>query len=243
MRKIALAALSLLVVAAPVRAGVEEGVAAFKRGDFELAAKEFRPPAVAGNPAAQYNLAVLLSEGKGVPRDEVESVRWLRSAADQGLTVAQSSLGLTYFEGTGVARDDALAAHWSRMAADQGDGFAQAMLGVMYSAGRGVPKNHAEAYFWWTLAAAAGHKEAEEWRDAAAKWMWLQPKRLAAARNRARDWRPLASKEGATVPPGAESRTVPAARGIVSNPIVDLLLPARIAPSAVTVPPFNQTAR
>ena len=42
---------------------------------------------------AQYNLGVMCYEGRGVPRDFPEAVRWFRLAADQGHAWAQTNLG------------------------------------------------------------------------------------------------------------------------------------------------------
>ena len=59
-------------------------------------------------------------DGRGVPQDDAEAVRWYRLAADQGLADAQFSLGVMYAIGDGVPKDDAEAARWYRLAADQG---------------------------------------------------------------------------------------------------------------------------
>ncbi len=42
MRHLVLAALILIVAAVPARAGLDEGLAAWDRGDFETALNEFR---------------------------------------------------------------------------------------------------------------------------------------------------------------------------------------------------------
>jgi hypothetical protein len=41
-------------------------------------------------------------DGKGVPQDDVEAVRWYRLAADQGHANAQYNLGVMYDIGAGV---------------------------------------------------------------------------------------------------------------------------------------------
>ena len=48
------------------------------------------------DPIAQYNLGVLYTEGKGVPKNYQESIKWYRLSADQGNAEAQSSLGSMY---------------------------------------------------------------------------------------------------------------------------------------------------
>jgi hypothetical protein len=49
----------------------EEGVAAYKRGDYATALKKWRPLAEAGDATAQYNLGVMYANGYGVPQDKV----------------------------------------------------------------------------------------------------------------------------------------------------------------------------
>ena len=66
-------ALSVLIlcgvmVSMPVRAGLNEGVAAYERGDFAAALKQFRPLAAKGNAGAQNNLGVMYENGQGVPQ-------------------------------------------------------------------------------------------------------------------------------------------------------------------------------
>jgi len=49
----------LVMLVGPARAGFDEGVAAYYRGDYETALKEFRPLAEQGDADAQYNLGVM----------------------------------------------------------------------------------------------------------------------------------------------------------------------------------------
>ena len=110
-----------------------------------------------GNAKAQTNLGVRYLNGRGVPQDDAEAVRWFRQAAEQGHAKAQFNLGLMYATGRGVPQDDAEAVRWCRLAADQGDASAQFNLGVMYRDGEGVPQDEAEAVRWFRLAADQGN--------------------------------------------------------------------------------------
>ena len=115
-----------------------------------------------GDAIAQYALGVKYENGRGVPEDETEAVRWYRLAADQGLRAAQFNLGLMYLNGRGVPQDDAEAVRWYRLAAEQGDAAAQNNLGVMYATtGRGIPQDDAEAVRRYRLAAQQGHAAAQ----------------------------------------------------------------------------------
>ena len=72
MKKTTLATLILCAsLALPAQAGFEEGQAAYNRGDYATALKEWQPLAVAGNADAQYNLGWMYASGLGVPQDKV----------------------------------------------------------------------------------------------------------------------------------------------------------------------------
>jgi TPR repeat protein len=64
--------------------------------------------------------------------DKVESVKWFRLAAEQGLAQAQFNLGNAYSKGEGVSVDKVEGIKWYRLAAEQGVAGAQCNLGVMH---------------------------------------------------------------------------------------------------------------
>ena len=66
------------------------------------------------------NLAFMYDNGRGVPQDYAEALKWSRLAADQGFAAAQYNLAFAYANGQGVPQDYTEAAKWSRLAADQG---------------------------------------------------------------------------------------------------------------------------
>ena len=70
------------------------GGAAYDRGDYATALKEFRPLAEQGNADAQFNLGFMYENGLGVPQDYAEAVKWYRNAAEQGYAQGQANLGL-----------------------------------------------------------------------------------------------------------------------------------------------------
>lgn len=65
-----------------------------------------------GHGAAQFNIGVMLNNGRGVPQDHGEAARWLRKAAEQGMAEAQSYLGVMYSKGQGVPQDYKEAIRW-----------------------------------------------------------------------------------------------------------------------------------
>ena len=156
MRYLLAAALAVMLALPVAAQDFQNGVEAFRRGDYATALREWRPLAERGNATAQHNLGVMYDRGQGVPRDYVEAVKWYRKAAVQGDAPAQLNLGLLYEKGQGVPRDYVEAVKWYRKAAVQGNQWSQHDLGSMYFHGRGVPQDFVEAYIWLTLAATLG---------------------------------------------------------------------------------------
>ena len=100
---------------------------------------ELRALAEQGDADAQFNLGVMYANGRGVPEDDTEAVRWYRLAADQGNAAAQVNLGIRYDIGEGVPQDYAEAVRWYRLAANQRHARAQLNLGVQVPERRGHP--------------------------------------------------------------------------------------------------------
>ena len=146
----------LLLLPHPALADVQDGVRAYRRGDYAAALREWRPYAEQGDAAAQYNLGVLYDQGQGVPQDYGQAVKWYRLAAEQGDADAQFNLGALYAKGQGVPQDYGQAVKWYRLAAEQGHASAQVNLGVRYANGQGVPQDIVQAAKWWRLAAEQG---------------------------------------------------------------------------------------
>ena len=138
---------------------LEDGVAAYQRGDFATALRLFQPLAEHGDASAQCNIGVMYEQGRGVAQNYREAMRWFRLAAVQGNSSAQSNLGVMYHKGQGIAQDYGEAMKWYRMAAEQRNPEAQFNLGVMFEEGRGVAQDRVRAHMWYNLAAAASTDE------------------------------------------------------------------------------------
>lgn len=164
------------------QAETRKAIAAYEKGDYALAYKEFRKSAFKGDLDAQYNLAVMLYKGNGVSRDKAEAVYWFLKAAEQGDASAQYNLGVMYandqelpneyprmangelyFEvNTGKSSSNVeKSAYWYKKAAEQGHVAAQLNLGVMYNTGAGVKQDYGQAARWYEKAAAKGNAKAE----------------------------------------------------------------------------------
>ena len=105
----------------------------------------YRPIAEQGNPVAQFALATIYTEGRGVERSSEEAARWMRRAGDQGYSIAQAALGMMLEYGLGIERNQRESARWLRLAANQGSADAQLVLATKYLHGEGVEQDAEEA--------------------------------------------------------------------------------------------------
>ena len=115
----------------------------------------------AGQANAQYELAMRLVEGRGLPKDQAAAARWFERAASLGLAPAQYRLGSMYEKGVGVRRDPAAAKRWYLKAAEAGNARAAHNLAAMDAdPGAGEP-NYAEAAKWFRKAAELGLRDSQ----------------------------------------------------------------------------------
>ena len=200
MKRIALAVVLFVSMAAPSWAGVDECKAALQAADFdfEIALRECKPLAEAGDADAQTRLGWMYRAGRSVPKDWIEAERWYRKAAEQGNAEAQIALGNMHYRcgreiislcasAAPVYPDYTEAVKWYRKAAEQSDAIAQLYLGRMYVAGQGVPQDYVLAYKWLNLAAAQRSNFTQERDLVAAK---MTPSQIAEAQRLAREWTP-----------------------------------------------------
>jgi len=119
----------------------------------DSAASRFLDLAVAGEPAAQYDLAVLYASGTGVAQDPGAAASWFREAALAGNLPAAFNLGVMYERGIGVAPDMDEAVSWYRRAAARYYPAAEYNLALAYAEGRGTPQDWVAAARWYRQAA------------------------------------------------------------------------------------------
>ena len=110
---------ALLFSAGSAWADFDDGVAAYKRGDYATAFREIRPLAEQGDAVAQGMIGWHYEQGLGVPVNDAEAVKWYRKAAEQGHSKAQSNLGNMYYEGKGVLVNNVRAYMWWSLAKAQ----------------------------------------------------------------------------------------------------------------------------
>lgn len=185
---LSLVTILLALVSAPASAqDFSDGVAAFQKGDYETAIKNWMPLAHGGDAEAQRNVGIMFQQGLGVPLSEVEAAHWYRQAADNGHARAQQNLGAMYEEGAGVIQDYVEAAKWYRFAAAGGNVNAKLNLGVMLERGvPGIPLNVVRAHMWYNLAGSQGSVEAAKFREEAA--LDMSREQVAEAQRLAQEW-------------------------------------------------------
>jgi uncharacterized protein len=117
-----LAGIAVIFMCAVCAADFEAGLAAYEKGDYATAFKEWKELADEGHPAAQFNLALLYHDGRGVPQDFRNAFKWFERSANQGYSRAQLNLGAFYGVGKGVKRDYQQAYKWLSLCAATGNG-------------------------------------------------------------------------------------------------------------------------
>jgi uncharacterized protein len=115
-----------------------------------------------GNAIAQYNLAVMLSQGEGGAPDKYRAFGWFEKAARAGVPQAMHNTAVLIDEGKYVPADKEFAAQWYRRAAELGVPRSQTNLALMLFNGEGIPKNEAEALRLFIAAAETGEPSAQQ---------------------------------------------------------------------------------
>ena len=152
LTKTGLAVLALVLGAQAVVADVKTGVDAWTRGEYETAVKQWREPALKGDPDAQFNMGQAYKMGRGVKTDLVVALDWYKKAAARGHLQAADSYGhLLHYMGKVPESLPYLQA-----SADRGDPRGQYLLGTELFNGVHIEKDWVRAYALMTRASSAG---------------------------------------------------------------------------------------
>ena len=147
-----------MLASAPALADVKAGVDAWQRGDYKKAVEEWRAPALAGDPDAQFNLAQAYKLGRGVPVDPALAQSWYLKAARQGHLQAADNYALALYQDG--KRAEALP--WLEKGAMRGEPRTELVLATMLFNGDGAPRDPARAYALMSRASQQGLKSASE---------------------------------------------------------------------------------
>jgi localization factor PodJL len=117
---------------------------------------QLRNAALAGDPAAAYEVAMRFVEGRGVPANLEQAARWYERAARKGLAPAQFRYASMLEKGQGVKKDLSAAHKLYVAAAAKGHAKAMHNLAVLYAEGAVGAPDYANAAQWFRKAAEHG---------------------------------------------------------------------------------------
>ena len=107
-----------------------------------------------------FRLGIIYKLGAIVPKNDAESFKWFKLAAERGHVFAANLVGLCYEEGDGVPKNDREAFNWYTKVIEYGNvTFGAYNLGRMYYYGKGTPLNYAKAFELFTQANEAGNSD------------------------------------------------------------------------------------
>ena len=115
-----------------------------------------RAAASKGDPAAEFEVAVRLAEGRGIAQNFTAAAEWFERAAKQGLVPAQFRLGGLYEKGMGVRKDLEAARRLYLAASNAGHAKAMHNLAVLYAEGAEGKPDYQSAAYWFRKAADYG---------------------------------------------------------------------------------------
>lgn len=111
----------------------EEGLRYSIDGNYSGAAISFRKAAEQGEVEAQYELALMYEEGRGVTWDYKQAAMWYLKAAEQNHARAQIKIGGLLLEGKGIKQDKIEAYKWGSIADEKNQKGAKMDLDKMAS--------------------------------------------------------------------------------------------------------------
>lgn len=232
--KLFLGTAALLLLGQPAFADVKDGVDAWTRGDFARAVKEWRGPALKGDPDAQFNLAQAYKLGRGVPADLAQAEQWYAKAAAQGHPQAVTNYGLALFQNG--RRQEAV--KWLEQSAARGEARAQFVLGTMLFNGDAVSKDWVRAYALMTRASSSGLPQASQTLAQMDKYVSLQDRQRGLEMARTLEAQAARAPVTATTVAAAAPAAVPAAPAR-TTPMTPAPVRSAPAPAPVRAAPVS----
>ncbi len=120
-----------------------------------------RLAAANGDPSAQFEIGARFAEGKGVPQDLDQALKWYQRSASQGFAIAQYRLAAFYERGVGVSFDLERARNWYARAAANGNVKAMHNLGVLATMSQKRQPDYKRAAEWFNKAAMHGLRDSQ----------------------------------------------------------------------------------
>jgi localization factor PodJL len=148
--------MNIAAVQAPDAAAAQASTVSADKLPAAIGGPALRAAVAASNPAAEYEIGVRYSEGRGVPANMELAAAWFDRAASQGLAPALYRLGSLYEKGQGVKKDLNKARQLYLQAADKGNAKAIHNLAVLYAEGIDGKPDYNNAGQWFRKAALRG---------------------------------------------------------------------------------------
>jgi len=141
----------------------DKAVASYEKGGYISALNTFYVLAKKGDPKAQYNVAMIYEQGKGVKSDIPEAMRWYEKAAKQGNAKAQYNLARIYHRKGDKGEPHAYekAKYWYEKAVENKVKEAYNNLASLYLQGKGVKIDKQKAFALLRQGAEAGDSAAQ----------------------------------------------------------------------------------
>lgn len=114
----------------------------------------------AGDALAQHELGIRYLFGEGVEADTVKAAKWIKSAADHGVTAAKYNYAILLINGWGTDWNPFKAFDYFKEAAEEGMPQAQYAVGLLYTDNLIVKRNWGKAFNWISKSALKGNEEA-----------------------------------------------------------------------------------
>jgi len=139
---------------------IEKAHEAYNKQDFTTAFELYTKLAQNGNADAQTSLGFMYQNAQGVQKNDIEAVKFYKSAAEAKQPYALFNLAILYMNGLcGLEHNQFKAYELHLEAATKEVPPAMYEVALMLERGLGCNQNFSEAAFWYEEAASRGHLE------------------------------------------------------------------------------------
>ncbi|HEX6590410.1 MAG TPA: tetratricopeptide repeat protein [Moraxellaceae bacterium] len=139
----------------------DQGISAFKSGNYNYARTWLSTEAAANDPRAWYYLGRMYQDGLGgFAVDLKRAEKLYHQSAEQHVPEAMLALADLYSRGGGVRANASLARIWHEKAANAGNVEGMLLIGRDLAGATGLPPDYNRARIWLEQASAAGNAEA-----------------------------------------------------------------------------------
>lgn len=132
---------------------LDEAVAAYNSGNYELAFSEFESADATDKAEAMFYLGLMYDEGRGVLKDSRKAAELFHQSAQGGYGRGCNAIGICYRDGDGVEKDIEAAIRWFEAGAQLNMAACYRNLGYIYK----DKKQYEKAFSYWQKGADFGN--------------------------------------------------------------------------------------